>query len=84
MAAPRARIPVGVVVERRKAKSQWVDVIWMPVAVLSGIPDAAPWTELSSDGESSMFYAGMADIELYRSEAGNYRDNLTSGRPALR
>lgn len=83
MAEPLARIPVGVVVERRKAKSQWVDIIWMPFAVLSGIPDAAPWTELSSDGECSMFYAGMADIELYRSETGNYRDNLNSGSPSV-
>ena len=83
MAAPLARIRVGVVVERRKAKSQWLDVIWMPVAVLSGVPDAAPWTELSSDEETSVFYAGMADIELYRSEAGNYRDNLNSGSPSI-
>jgi hypothetical protein len=80
---PLARIPVGVVVERRKAKSQWLDVIWLPVAVLSGIPDAAPWTELSSDGETSVFYAGMADIELYRSETGNYRENLNSGAPSV-
>ena len=83
MAAPLARIPVGIVVERRKAQSQWVDVIWMPVAVLSGIPDAAPWTELSSDGETSVFYAGRADIELYRSETGNYRDNLNCGSPSV-
>src|SRR5665647_1435000 len=77
------RIPVGVVVERRKAKSQWLDVIWLPAAVLSGIPDAAPWTVLSSDGEASMVYAGAADIELYRSETGNYRDNLTSDMPSI-
>ena len=83
MAAPLARIPVGVVVERRKALSQWLDVIWLPVAVLSGIPDAAPWTELSSDGEATLFYAGKGDIELYRSETGNYRDNLNSGAPSV-
>jgi Protein of unknown function (DUF3305) len=81
--APLTRIPVGVVVERRKAKSQWLDVIWLPAAVLSGIPDAAPWTVLSSDGEASMVYAGAADIELYRSETGNYRDNLNSGMPSI-
>ena len=28
------RIPVGVVVERRKAMSQWADFVWQPVAVL--------------------------------------------------
>ncbi len=43
-AAPLLRIPVGVVVERRKAFSPWADFIWRPVAVLEGVPDAAPWT----------------------------------------
>jgi hypothetical protein len=83
MAAQLARIPVGVVVERRKAKSRWQDVIWLPVAVLGGRPDVAPWTVLSSEGETSMFYAGAADIELYRSETGGYRDNLASGTPSI-
>jgi len=30
-----------------------------------------------------MFYAGAAEIELYRSETGNYRDNLNSGVPSI-
>ncbi|HEX3162881.1 MAG TPA: DUF3305 domain-containing protein [Pseudolabrys sp.] len=83
MTAPLSHIPVGVVIERRRTKSEWLDVIWLPVAVLSGLPDAAPWTVLSSDEEASMFYAGAADIELYRSETGNYRDNLSSGIPSV-
>jgi hypothetical protein len=82
-AAPHLRIPVGVVVERRKARSAWVDVIWRPVAVLAGVPDAAPWTLLGTEGETATFYAGAAEIELYRSEAGNYRQNLASEAPAI-
>ncbi|HEX3417466.1 MAG TPA: DUF3305 domain-containing protein, partial [Stellaceae bacterium] len=81
--APLLRIPVGVVVERRKATSQWVDVVWRPVAVLGGLPDAAPWTPLAGDGETATFYAGGAEIELYRSEADNYRRNLASPAPAV-
>ncbi len=80
---PAARIPVGVVVERRAAMSRWVDVIWCPVAVLSGCPDAPIWTPLGNGGEATMFYAGPAEIELYRSETGNYRDNLASGAPLV-
>jgi hypothetical protein len=57
--APLLRIPVGVVVERRKATSQWVDVVWRPVAVLGGLPGAAPWTPLAGDGETATFYAGL-------------------------
>ena len=67
-AAPLLRIPVGVVVERRKAKSPWVDFVWRPVAVLPGVPDAAPWTVLDGDADRVNFYAGTAEIELYRSE----------------
>lgn len=83
MVAPLTRIPVGVIVERRKAKSEWMDVLWLPTAALGGIPDVAPWTVLSSTAEVSTYYAGAADIELYRSEAGNYRDNLNSGAPSI-
>jgi len=77
------RIPVGVVVERRKAQSQWIDFVWKPVTVLAGLPDAAPWTVLSGDDDGTTFYAGTAEIELYRTETTNYRDNLASGAPFL-
>jgi hypothetical protein len=74
-----ARIAVGVVVERRKAQSPWADFTWRPVTALPGVPDAAPWTRLSANGEDATFYAGSAEIELYRTETANYRDNLAAG-----
>ena len=78
-----ARIPVGVVVERRKAASPWIDFIWRPVTVLAGVPETAAWTLLSAEGEVATFYAGAAEIALYRTETGNYLSNLTSGAPSL-
>ena len=78
-----ARIAVAVVVERRKAKSPWLDFIWRPVAVLAGNPVAAPWTPLNSAEDPILFYAGEAVIELYRTETANYRSNLASGAPSL-
>lgn len=83
MSAPLQRIPVGVVVERRKAKSQWIDFTWQPVSVLAGQPDTAAWTALSEEGDATLLYAGAVDIELYRTETSNYRDNLASGTPSL-
>ena len=77
------RIPVGVVVERRKAASPWIDMVWRPVGVLAGVPDAAPWTMLEAGDDRASFYAGAAEIALYRTETGHYRDNLNSGRPSL-
>jgi hypothetical protein len=78
-----ARMTVGVVVERRKARSMWVDFLWRPVSVFVGSPSAAPWTPLDTELETVLFYAGQAVIELHRTETTNYRDNLASGAPAL-
>jgi uncharacterized protein DUF3305 len=78
-----ARISVGVVVERAKAQSHWIDFTWKPVAVLVGEPQASPWTLLSNEGDRATFYAGAAEIALYRTETGHYRDNLASAAPAL-
>jgi Protein of unknown function (DUF3305) len=73
-----AKVPVGIVVERREAHSPWIDFTWTAVTALAGVPDAAPWTMLSQDGDGATFYAGAVEIELHRSETGNYRDNLAS------
>jgi hypothetical protein len=83
MSGPVTHIPVGVVVERRKAASPWTEFLWRPVAVLAGLPDAATWTLLAEDGDTVTYYAGPAEIRLYRSEADNYQRNLMSGAPAI-
>ena len=83
MRTPHVSIPVGIVVERRKAKSQWIDFVWRPLAVLDGVPDTAPWTLLSEDAQSATFYAGAAAIELFHQETSNYRDNLATDAPLL-
>jgi hypothetical protein len=78
-----AHIPVGVVVERHKAKSVWADFLWRPVSVLAGKTSAAPWTPLGAESEPALFFAGEAVIELHRTETVNYRENLNSGAPTL-
>jgi hypothetical protein len=72
-----------VVVERHKATSPWVDFIWRPTTVLSGVPSAAPWTPLAATGDTMTFYAGTAAIALHRTETANYIGNLRSGAPQL-
>jgi hypothetical protein len=81
--APHLKIPVGIVVERAKAASPWIDYLWRPVAALAGEPDTAPWTKLTGDNERASFYAGRANIALRASETGAYRDNLATGAPSL-
>jgi Protein of unknown function (DUF3305) len=82
-AKPLARIPVGIVVERRKATSQWVDAVWRSVAVLGGVPDAAPWTVIAANEDATTFYVGAAEIELYRTEAEHYGSNVASEEPSV-
>ena len=76
-------IPVGVIVERVKAESPWIDFIWRPTAVLAGEPATPPWTRITEGSDRASFYAGTAWIELHRSETANYRDNLATGSPML-
>lgn len=76
-------VAVGVVVERRRARSVWAEFLWRPVSVLAGKPSAEPWTVLDAQAESVLFYAGEALIELHRTESAYYRDNLACGTPKL-
>jgi hypothetical protein len=78
-----ASIPVGVVAERRKAASAWIDFVWRPLAVLPGGPEAAPWTRLSGTDDVATYYVGAAEIGLYRTETANYRSNLAAPAPSL-
>jgi hypothetical protein len=82
-ALPLVRIPVGIVVERRKADSPWADFVWRGVAVLPDEPDTSPWTVLREEGGTTLFYAGSATVDLYPSEAARYHDNLASGSPSI-
>ena len=79
IAPPLATIAVGVVVERSKSVNQWTDFYWRPVSVLVGVPETAPWTKLSDDGERATFYAGPATIELV-----SHRDALLPQQSRIR
>ena len=82
-ALPLVRIPVGIVVERRKADSPWTDFVWRAVAVLPDEPETKPWTVLREEDGTTLFYAGSATVDLYSSETARYRDNLASGSPSI-
>jgi len=82
-AVPLVRIPVGVVVERRKARSEWTDFVWRVVAVLPGVPEMSPWSVLEQGAEATAIYAGAAEVALFRSDTARYHDNLGSGAPSL-
>jgi len=80
---PALPMSLGVVIERRKAASTWIDHTWRPIAVLPGRPETEPWSVLATDCDATTFYAGAADLALYRTETSRYRDNLASDTPSL-
>jgi len=81
--APLSQMTVGVVVERRKADSPWIDFLWRPVGILPDAPDMPAWSVLREADDAVLFYAGSRSVELHRSETARYRDNLATGAPGL-
>jgi hypothetical protein len=82
-ALPLLHIPVGVVVERRTADSPWIDFVWRGIGVLPDEREMTPWTVIREQEGSTIFYAGSATVDLYRSETARYRDNLATGVPSI-
>ncbi len=74
---------LGVVLARRSVDNPWIDHVWVAHTVLYPAPETAAGTLLSSEQALTLVYAGLASVELFVSETGNYRDNLQSGAPSL-
>jgi hypothetical protein len=51
--------------------------------VLPDEPEMKPWTVIREEEARTLFYAGSATVDLYRSETARYRDNLATGAPSL-
>lgn len=83
MSTPLVKITVGVIVERLKAQSKWIDYIWRPANILEGVPAMDQWTLLEGNSDRALFYAGQADINLYAADAPHYRENLATGYPKV-
>jgi hypothetical protein len=74
---------VGVVLRRRAIDNPWIDHSWSPLNVLEEVPATAPWTVLSREPDTTIYYAGSASIELFSSDTAAYRDNLADGAPRI-
>jgi hypothetical protein len=74
---------IGVILERRKLDNPWIDHSWRPVQVLPGVPASEPWTKLAEGDGWERFYAGEAELVLYRHESETYAYNIESTQPAV-
>jgi Protein of unknown function (DUF3305) len=80
---PTMTMQVGVVLEKRKARSVWLDFIWEAHAVLVEPAAAERGAPLGRDGEGELFYGGAAVLEAHTIETAYYRDNIASGKPQI-
>ncbi|BCX17907.1 MAG: hypothetical protein KatS3mg117_1589 [Geminicoccaceae bacterium] len=83
VSASSAKLELAVVVERRRAKSRWVDWVWRPVEL---VPELAgePAPRLLVEGEGwTRWLAGTATLELHRKETADYRLALSAEPPQL-
>jgi Protein of unknown function (DUF3305) len=80
---PTLAMTVGVILEKRKANSPWVDFIWGASAVLAEPAAAEPGTPLGKHGDSELFYGGEATLEAHTYETPQYRDNISTGTPKI-
>ncbi len=78
MNGPRqVEMPVGVLVEKRPAKSRWADAVWRPVSVMPGEAMAEPWTQIAEEEDGTRrYWAGAERLTLYRADTEAYRFNL--------
>lgn len=74
---------VGVVLERRKLSSPWAEYGWRVVQILPGAPASEPWTKLAAGEGWEQFYAGPAELALFRRETISYKYNLESSQPQV-
>lgn len=77
------RIPVGIVVERRPARSRWQDHVWRVTAALPGAAGAAPWTVLDEAGGVTRYWAGTAELVLHSGDTEVYKHNVQGAEPRL-
>jgi hypothetical protein len=80
------RLPLGIVLERRKSRHPWLDYAWKPVAVVPGAPPRDPrgdWSVAAQGEDWVHFFAGTLPLELYRKETEGYRVNLSQDPPRV-
>lgn len=78
------RMPLGIVLERRRSASPWQEFAWRALSVIPGAPPLDGASRLLREGEGwAQFHAATVDLELHRSDTEGYRLNLSQEPPRL-
>ena len=76
------RIPLGIVVERRRSDHPWADATWVPVSVFMHAPKAS-WMELLRTDDLVRYHAATLPLTLHRKETEALVMNLALDDPEL-
>ncbi|MET4805196.1 DUF3305 domain-containing protein [Limibacillus sp. MBR-115] len=80
------RLPLGIVVEKRKVDNPWIDHAWKPVAVVAGAAEQDPrghWKEMGHGDGWTQYLAGTLQMGLFRKETEAYKVNLSQHPPSV-
>lgn len=77
------KMTVGVLAERRKARSKWADDYWVPVAVIDGETLLEVGAVVVKDKDYTRYFMGRAEIYCHAADTEAYVHNLESAQPAL-
>ncbi len=80
---PLASIAVGVLAERKPAMNAWADAVWAITEIVLDMPEMPDWTVLRQDGPRTLFFAGTAEIKLFRTETSNLKHNMDAAAPRI-
>lgn len=74
---------VAVVLQKRKAKSQWIDYQWEAVSVIPGAhEDKQQFRPMHDDGDMSQYIFSGLTVTLHKDECESYYHNLMSPKPS--
>jgi len=76
------RMPVGVIVERRKARNPWEDFIWRAIAIVPGAAPQAAWSVVREEPDAIQYFVGTFTLQLHPRETMLYRENLMGHAPS--
>ena len=79
----QAAIPVAVLAERRPGVTIWQSHVWRAVAVLEEAPPVPAWTRLREENGRELYFAGVAEVILHRTDTPNYKENLEAAEPLI-
>ena len=76
-------MPVAVVLQKRKAKSKWIDYQWEAVSVIPGAHEGEQqFRPMSDDGDTGQYIFSGLTVTLHKDECESYYHNLMSPKPS--